>query len=83
MLFRRTLIYCWLSLLPFAFLSAQDAEDLDTRDLVEIQYRAEQLVKELENLLNVISNADIFDSEVEMLIDNSYQNPQSQLFANE
>lgn len=82
MFFRRMFLSLFLGLWIFSSVQGQEAASLDTRDLVEIQYRAEQLVKELENLLNVISNADIYDSEVEMLIDNSFKNPQSQLFVN-
>ncbi|MEM6806265.1 MAG: tetratricopeptide repeat protein, partial [Bacteroidota bacterium] len=57
--------------------------NLNASDKIEIAYNARLMVKELESLLNVISNENITLSQTEMLIDNSFspQNP-NQLFFN-
>ncbi|MEM7660168.1 MAG: tetratricopeptide repeat protein, partial [Bacteroidota bacterium] len=56
--------------------------EVTTRDKVEITYRAEQMVQELNDLLNVLTFSDVFDSEIKTLIENSTAESNNQLFFN-
>ncbi|MEZ4826609.1 MAG: tetratricopeptide repeat protein [Bacteroidia bacterium] len=69
-------------LLGFRLLPAQPVANsaLNTRDKVEITYKAEAIVKELENLMNVISNSDLYKSEIDDLIAFSYGESNNKIF---
>ncbi|MEZ4774524.1 MAG: tetratricopeptide repeat protein [Bacteroidia bacterium] len=56
---------------------------LTTRDKVEITYKAEAIVRELENLMNVISNSDLYKSEIDDLISFSYGESNNKIFYND
>ncbi|MEM1136749.1 MAG: tetratricopeptide repeat protein, partial [Bacteroidota bacterium] len=56
------------------------AQELSNRDKKEIRVRAELLVNEFQELLNLISNTDMYPSEVEEIIQNSYSNSANKLF---
>ncbi|MDX2246670.1 MAG: tetratricopeptide repeat protein [Bacteroidia bacterium] len=72
-------------LLGFRSLGAQPVAEsnLTTRDKVEITYKAEAIVKELENLMNVISNSDLYKSEIDDLISFSYGQSNNKIFYND
>ncbi|UZR94084.1 tetratricopeptide repeat protein [Chondrinema litorale] len=67
---RSATLFTFISFISFSgFVNAQD---LEIRDKAEISYKAELLVNEFQNLLNVISNEDMTLTETEEIIKNSY-----------
>lgn len=72
-------------LLGFQTTLAQPAAKsaLTTRDKVEITYKAEAIVRELENLMNVIANSDLYKSEIDDLISFSYGESNNKIFYND
>lgn len=67
-----------LGLFSFRFCVAQDSIQL--KDASEIRYKAEKIIKELNDLLNVLSNSDIESKEKNDLIVNSYSNSTNRIF---
>ncbi|MEO0469282.1 MAG: tetratricopeptide repeat protein [Bacteroidota bacterium] len=81
-IFQRCLLTFVLSLLMTLPSRAQDT--LSASDKLEISYTAKLMVKELESLMNVISNENISLSQTEILVNNSFssQSP-NQIFYRE
>ncbi|MDX2285219.1 MAG: tetratricopeptide repeat protein [Bacteroidia bacterium] len=63
--------------------AGQSTPALTTRDKVEITYRAELLIRELEGLMNLISSDGLGITEINELIANSCAPSTNQLFASE
>ncbi|WP_332913315.1 hypothetical protein [Algoriphagus boritolerans] len=53
------------------FFSSTFAQGLEERDVKEIKSKSRLIVKEFEGLLNLISNNQMYDSEIEEIIANS------------
>lgn len=70
--------------ISFVLISSQaNAQSLEERDVKEIKSKSRLIVKEFEGLLNLVSNKQMFDSEVEEIIANSLdQENVNKLFKN-
>lgn len=77
---QKLLLFILLYGFSLSFAHAQGDSELTTRDQVEITYKAEAIIKELENLMNVISNSDLYKSEIEDLIKYSYGQSSNKIF---
>ncbi len=60
------------------------AQTIEERDLKEIKSKSRLIVKEFEGLLNLVSNNQMYDSEIQEIISNSFdENNANRLFKNE
>lgn len=74
----------WILVVLFFLLLIFDssAQEISVKERAEITYQSEILIAELENLMNIISNADITQTEIKELMENSYGTSKNKIFQN-